>query len=158
MRFSPLLYSHTTIHAGQDKAFTMPANLPSVFFWQTHPSSHGNFPGYIYVALSQSRVFVEGFICQTEKCLNTLHCDAPSFRIHLLTRYSISKLLALNRLAFPQHKTQDLVLLGGFLSQYQKRDAPFSGEPQFFVHVDCRRIIDPNEQAYNSPSRSQGCC
>ena len=123
----------------------MPANLASVFFWQTQPSSHGNFSGYIYVALSQSRVFVEGFICQTEKCLNTLHCDAPSFRIHLLTRYSISKLLALNRLAFPQHKTQDLVLLGGFLSQYQKCDVPFFGELQFFVHVNCQRIVNSYE-------------
>jgi hypothetical protein len=72
MGLSPLLNTNTTVNAWVDKAFTVPANHPSVFFWQPQFDSHSNFPRNLSVTLRQLGFFSNFFLSQTKESTNTL--------------------------------------------------------------------------------------
>jgi hypothetical protein len=93
VRLSALLDSHTTIHTRQDKLFTMSANLTPVFLRQSNLCCHSDFSSQPYIALCQSRVFINCFTCQTKKGANTLHGYVSSFRVHLLVQYSDERIM-----------------------------------------------------------------
>jgi len=72
MWFPPLLDANTTIHAWQDKALTISANEPPIFFWQSGSGSHGNLPCDFNISLRQLRIFVNNLYCETEESTDAL--------------------------------------------------------------------------------------
>jgi hypothetical protein len=67
-----LLDTNTTIYARQDKAFTMPANEMSILPWQSGSGSHGDFPRYSDVTLSQVGVFMNDLSGEAEEIMDAL--------------------------------------------------------------------------------------
>ena len=78
MRFPLLLDANTTIHAWQDKAFTMSANETLILFWQSGSGPHGNFPRDGNISLSQLRILMNGLSCETEESVDALQSYALS--------------------------------------------------------------------------------
>jgi hypothetical protein len=55
---SSRLDADTTVHTGENKAFTMSANESSILSGQSQICFHGDFPCNLSVSLCQFRVFV----------------------------------------------------------------------------------------------------
>jgi len=116
--FSLLLYSHTTVRARQDKAFTVLADLASVFCWQANFGSHGYFSREFHVTLCQRRVFMIGFVCQSEERLDALHRYALTVVIHLLHGAPLNKLLRISEISLSMART---IILDGLRWAERKR-------------------------------------
>lgn len=61
VRLSPLFDAYSTVGSGQDKGFTVFADLVFVLFGESDFGCHGYSSGYVYVALGECWVFVLGF-------------------------------------------------------------------------------------------------
>ena len=70
--FPLLLGANATVHAWQDKAFTVPANEPPILLWQSDSGSHGNFPCHGSVSLGQLGILMNGFTCEAKEGVDTL--------------------------------------------------------------------------------------
>jgi hypothetical protein len=72
VRFPFLLDTNMTIYARQDKAFTVSANETSILSWQSGSGSHGDFPRYSDITLSQVGVFMNGLSGKAEESMDAL--------------------------------------------------------------------------------------
>ena len=73
-----MLDANTTIHAWQDKAFTMSANETLTLFWQSGSGPHSNLPRNGNISPSQLRILMNGLFCETEESVDALQSDALS--------------------------------------------------------------------------------
>jgi hypothetical protein len=76
--FPLLLDANTTIHAWQNKAFTVSASETLILFWQSGSGPHGDFPRDGNISLSQLRIIVNGLFCETEESVDALQSYALS--------------------------------------------------------------------------------
>jgi len=76
--FPLLLDANTTIHAWQDKAFTMSANETLILFRQSGSGPHSDLPRNGNISLSQLRILMNGLSCENEESVDALQSYAPS--------------------------------------------------------------------------------